>query len=139
MNDRSSTQFLRFAVVNSVAAVANIGTKTVCGFFLIDPLAVLVGFCVGLSSSYLLCRNYVFQPATGSNISEMARFTAVNMISLGITYGTYRHALVLLRGSFSLTESQPIVEALAYAIGVVAPVIFSFMAQKTLTLRQRLN
>ncbi len=139
MSKSSSFQFLRFIAANCVAALANIVTKLVSSFLLIDPLAVLVGFCVGLSTSYLLCRNFVFQPTTGSKLSELARFTGVNLAGLGITYGVYRQMLATLHGSLHLDTSRMSTQALAHTIGVGAPVILSFVAQKTLTFRQRLN
>lgn len=138
-NLQLSTQFLRFLAANIVAALTNIATKLVSSFLITDPLAVLAGFCAGLSTSYLLCRNYVFQPSSGSQFSELARFTGVNLAALGITYGTYRQMLHLLHGSAGLDPSQPSTQTLAHAVGVGAPVIFSFLAQKTLTFRQRLN
>ncbi|MFZ4804338.1 MAG: GtrA family protein [Synechococcus lacustris] len=134
-----SRQFLRFLVANGIAALANIATKLATSFLIADPLAVLAGFCVGLGSSYLLCRNYVFQPSSGSQLLEAARFTGVNLAALGITYGTYRQMLPLLQASAGLDPGQPSTQTLAHAIGVAAPVIFSFLAQRTLTFRQRLN
>lgn len=134
-----SSQFLRFIAANCVAAMANIGTKLAASFVLNDPLSVLAGFCVGLTTSYLLCRSFVFKPTTGSKMSEVARFTGVNIACLGITYGIYRQMLVVLRESLYLDASQPSAQVLAHAIGVGAPVILSFVAQKTLTFRQRLN
>jgi putative flippase GtrA len=138
-NLRVSGQFLRFLAANIVAALANISAKLASSFFIADPLAVLAGFCAGLSTSYVLCRNYVFAPSSGSQISEAARFTGVNLAALGITYGTYRQMLNLLHGSAGLDPSQLSTQTLAHAVGVGAPVIFSFLAQKTLTFRQRLN
>lgn len=138
-NLRLSGQFMRFVAANVVAAIANISAKLASSFFIADPLAVLAGFCVGLSTSYLLCRNYVFAPSNGSQFSEAARFTGVNLAALGITYGTYRQMLHLLHGFAGLDTSQHSTQTLAHAVGVGAPVIFSFLAQKTLTFRQRIN
>lgn len=134
-----STQFLRFVLANVVAAAVNIGTKLASSFLMADPLAVLTGFCAGLSTSYLLCRNYVFQPVGGIRLIEVARFTGVNLAGLAITYATYRQMLNLLQGSGGLDPGLPSTQTLAYAIGVAAPVFLSFLAQKTLTFRQRLN
>jgi len=136
MDNGNPWQFARFVAANSLAAMANIATKLVSGFVLIDPLAVLAGFCVGLSTSYLLCRRFVFQSTTRTQFSELAKFTAVNLAGLGITYSTYRHMLIILHDSARLDPTLPTTQTLAHAIGVGAPVILSFIAQKTITFRQ---
>jgi len=139
MGKSNTSQFARFVAVNILAAMANIGTRLASAFVLIDPLAVLAGFCAGLCSSYLLCRRFVFQPNNGPQISELAKFIAVNLAGLGITYATYRQMLLILHESCRLDPSLPTTQTLAHAIGVGAPVLLSFIAQKTITFRQRLN
>ena len=139
MRKRNASQFARFIAVNVLAAIANIGTRLASAFVLIDSLAVLAGFCAGLCSSYLLCRRFVFQPSNGPQISELAKFIAVNLAGLGITYATYRQMLLILHESGRLDPTLPTTQTLAHTIGVGAPVILSFIAQKTFTFGQRLN
>ena len=139
MNRNNASQFARFVAANMVAAIANIATRLASGFLLIDPLAVLAGFCAGLSASYLLCRKFVFQPTNKPRISELAKFTAINLAGLGITYGTYRQMLLILHESARLDTNLPTTRTFAHAIGVGAPVLLSFIAQKTFTFRQSLN
>jgi len=139
MGKSNTWQFARFVAVNILAAMANIGTRLASAFVLIDPLAVLAGFCAGLCSSYLLCRRFVFQPNNGPQVSELAKFIAVNLTGLVITYLVYRQMLSVLHESCRLDPSLPTTQTLAHAIGVGAPVVLSFIAQKTITFRQRLN
>ena len=139
MDKSNTSQFIRFVAVNILAAMANIATKLVSGFVLNDLLAVFAGFCAGLSTSYLLCRRFVFQINKGPRISELAKFTSVNLAGLGITYFTYRQILLILQHSARWDPSLPTTQTLAHTIGVGAPVILSFIAQKTITFRQRLN
>lgn len=139
MDKSNTSQFVRFVAVNILAAIANIATKLVSGFVLSDLLAVFAGFCAGLSTSYLLCRRFVFQINKGLCISELVKFTSVNLAGLGITYFIYRQILLILQHSARLDPNQPTTQALAHTVGVGAPVILSFIAQKTITFRQRLN
>lgn len=132
-----SKQFLRFVGVNTVAALVNIGTRLVASFFMLDALAVLAGFCTGLSTSYLLCRNLVFQPSETSQFSELIRFIIVNLVALGITYGTYQLLLSFLDKTTPMVPASPVTQTLAHAMAVAAPVIFSFFGQRTITFRQR--
>lgn len=139
MDKSNASQFVRFVAVNILAAMANIATKLVSGFVLNDLLAVFAGFCAGLSTSYILCRRFVFQLNKGPRISELAKFTSVNLAGLAITYFTYRQVLLILQHSVRLDPSLPTTQTLAHTVGVGAPVILSFIAQKTITFRQRLN
>lgn len=137
MNRFLSSQFLRFIIANSFAAALNVTTRLLTSQILQDSLAVVAGFCVGLLTSYLLCRGYVFRTIRRASSPEIARFVFINLIALGMTWLAYHaslHWIMSLRGES--TPSQQLRTG-AHAFGVAAPVIFSFLAQKTYTFRQR--
>jgi putative flippase GtrA len=132
-------QFFRFLLANTFAAMANIASKLVASFVLSDALAVIAGFLVGLSSSYILCRSYVFQSNQDARRSEAMRFTAINLMALAITYFTYKQMLAGFHLVAGLSQADRRVQTTAHAIGVAAPLAFSFIAQKTLTFHQPLR
>lgn len=135
----ASSQFLRFLLANTFAAMANIGTKLIASFVFSDAGAVIAGFLVGLSSSYLLCKGYVFQSSRTIRGGEVMRFTVINLMALLITYFTYKQVLAGLHLIAGLSQLDKRVQTTAHAIGVATPMVFSFIAQKTLTFQQPLR
>lgn len=129
-------QFLRFLAANTVAALANIASRWAASFVLHDAAAILIGFATGLFSSYLLCRSFVFQPSSTSLPGEMLRFTAVNIMALGIIYATYYQMLIVLRTAAAMAPESRSTQTLAHSIAVASPVLFSFFAQRRITFRQ---
>ncbi|MEB3319089.1 MAG: GtrA family protein [Cyanobacteriota bacterium] len=135
---RLSAQFLRFVIANTLAAAANISIKLTSGFIVGDPLSILLGFTGGLTTSYLLCRQFVFDPGGRIKAAEIARFSAVNLAGLAITFLVYHHSYVALQKLIPPPQEATLLKTLAHTIGVVAPMVFSFFAQKTLTFRQHI-
>jgi putative flippase GtrA len=139
MNPILPRQFIRFLVANTFAALVNIITRLLGSLFLLDGWAVVAGFCAGLSTSYILCRRYVFRSnATPPTWAEVLRFVVINLFALLLTWAVYRFTL---QGILSFTRSvspDQWMRTAAHTIGVAAPVFFSFAAQKTFTFRQRI-
>lgn len=137
MNQMVSAQFIRFVLANAFAALVNIATRFIGSLVLLDMWAVVAGFCAGLSTSYLLSRGFVFRTMEGVTMSEMLKFTGINLLALVLTWTVYRQSLQwLLVARGGATPDQWLVTG-AHAIGVAAPVLFSFVAQKTITFRQK--
>ncbi len=133
-----SSQFIRFLLVNSVAAFFNIMTRLLSSFVFLDVWAVVAGFCAGLSTSYLLCRVYVFRNTMKPpSMAEVFRFILVNLIALILTWAIYQLSLQAFLLFTRKIASDQWMRTAAHTIGVAAPVAFSFAAQKTFTFRQR--
>lgn len=139
MNQLLSPQFLRFVIANSFAAFVNIMTRLIGSLVVIDAWAVVAGFCAGLSTSYLLCRGFVFRTVHRVSLPEVLRFTGINLLALMLTWLVYHLTLQGLVAARIGPATNQGLRTSAHALGVVAPVFFSFMAQKTLTFRQRLG
>jgi len=134
-----SSQFLRFVLANSLAAFINIIIRLLGSLMLFDAWAVVAGFCAGLSTSYLLCRGFVFQTVCRASIPEILRFTVINLLALALTWLVYHLSLQWLVAAGIGPATNQTLRTSAHALGVAAPVLFSFMAQKTFTFRQRLR
>lgn len=139
MNQLLSAQFLRFLLANSLAALTNIMTRLFGSLFVADSLAVVAGFFAGLSTSYLLCRGFVFRTARKASLSEVLRFASINFLALMLTWLVYHLALQWLVGARLGPATNQGLRTSAHALGVAAPVFFSFLAQKTFTFRQKLG
>lgn len=139
MKSPVSAQFLRFVIANTLAALVNIATRLVTSLAMLDDGAVIAGFVAGLSTSYLLCRGFVFRSIRRSDLSEIFRFILINIIALALTWAAYKASLQWLLGVSHRLMPDPQIQTLAHAIGVASPVLFSFAAQKTFTFRQKLG
>jgi putative flippase GtrA len=136
MNASLSRQFLRFVLVNSFAAFVNIISRLLCSLFVPEYWAVVAGFCMGISTSYVLCRGFVFQGTGSTSLPQMARFSVISLLSLSLTWAVYALTLKSFAAAWAVPASSQLVRTSAHVVGVAAPVIFSFLAQKTFTFRQ---
>lgn len=139
MKQWPSKQFLRFVLANSLAALTNIITRLTSSLIMLDTWAVAAGFCAGMLTSYVLCRRYVFQSIRRASLSEILRFTGINLIALVITWCVYYSCLKLFTALHLGSASNQAVRTSAHTLGVVAPVLFSFVAQKSFTFRQNIG
>ena len=139
MKQLLSAQFLRFVLANSFAAITNIFTRLLASMVMLDAWAVVAGFFAGLSTSYLLCRGFVFQTLRRASLPEILRFTGINLLALVLTWLVYHLSLQWLVAARMGPATNQALRTTAHALGVAAPVFFSFMAQKTFTFRQRIG
>jgi len=139
MNQLLSRQFLRFVAANSLAAFINIITRLIGSLVMMDTWAVVAGFCAGLSTSYLLCRGFVFRTVRRVSLPEILRFTGINLVALVLTWLVYHLSLQWLVSAQIGSATNQTLRTGAHALGVATPVLFSFVAQKTFTFRQRLD
>ena len=139
MNQLLSGQFLRFVAANSLAAFINIITRLIGSLVMLDAWAVVAGFGAGLSTSYLLCRGFVFRSVRRASLPEILRFTGINLVALVLTWLVYHLSLQWFVSARMGPATNQTLRTSAHALGVAAPVLFSFMAQKTFTFRQRLG
>ena len=139
MKQLLSRQFLRFVLANSFAAFINIITRLLTSMVMFDAWAVVAGFFAGLSSSYLLCRGFVFRTMRRASLPEILRFTGINLLALLLTWLVYHLSLQWLVAARIGPATNQTLRTSAHALGVAAPVLFSFLAQKTFTFRQRLG
>ena len=139
MNQLLSGQFLRFVAANSFAAFINIITRLIGSLVMLDTWAVFAGFCAGLSTSYVLCRRFVFRTVRRSSLAEILRFTVINLAALVLTWLVYHLSVQWLVTARVGPANDQTLRTSAHALGVAAPVLFSFIAQKTFTFGQRLG
>jgi putative flippase GtrA len=82
-------QFIKFAVVG----VLNSAIQYLVFLFLYRftgtqyLLASIIGYVAGMTNSYILNRRWTFGSRNQKRLTELARFVAVNLISLGVNLG----------------------------------------------------
>jgi putative flippase GtrA len=82
-------QFVKFAVVG----VLNSAIQYLVFLFLYSfigtqyLLASIIGYVAGMTNSYILNRRWTFQSRNQKRLTELSRFVAVNLVSLGVNLG----------------------------------------------------
>ncbi|GAB2497545.1 GtrA family protein [Arenimonas alkanexedens] len=126
-------QFTRFIIVGAAAAAANIGSRVVFSLWLSYVPAIVLAFFVGLATAFLLNRAWVFLPSGKHWFNEASWFTLINLLGLGQTLAI---AWVLTRHAFPAVGMRFHPETIGHVIGVMTPIITSFIGHKYLTFRK---
>jgi putative flippase GtrA len=124
-------EWLRFLAAGGAAAVLNFGSRLLFSLYLSFEIAVVLAFCVGLASGFLLSRRFVFAPSGKRVMREVWWFLAVNLFALVQTW----LLSVYLAGLLVPRTGTVTGEALAHAAGIMLPVVSSYVGHKYLTFR----
>jgi putative flippase GtrA len=121
-------EILLFVLVGGIAAVANFASRFLFSAFVGFDAAVVLAFCVGLTTAFLLNRAFVFvgERATSWH-TEAIRFTIVNLFGLLLTLGV---SLLVLRYLRPGAGDVRVAEAVAHFAGIAATVVGSYLAHK---------
>lgn len=115
-------RFSIFLIVGAFAALANISSRYFFNLFFSFELSVLLAFFVGLTTGFLLMRKYAFERSDSPILIEFLRFSAVNLIALGLTFSI---SLLSLRIINTYFKDGDMTRLAAHTLGVGAPVALS--------------
>jgi putative flippase GtrA len=125
-------QFTRFLIAGGLAAGVNYGSRFIFSIWLSFPAAILLAYCMGMVSAFLLMRRFVFD-AHGRDLgAQVLKFLIVNVFAAAQTLLV---SLLLVRWVLPLLSVTWQPEALAHAAGVAVPVLSSFVLHKRATFR----
>jgi putative flippase GtrA len=126
------SEFMRFLLCGGVAAAANWCSRILFSLWLDYSVAIVLAFVTGLLTAYLLFRDYVFAPASGSGTRSFSLFLGINLLALLLTWGTSVglafHLLPAMGWTFYPLE-------VAHGCGIIAPVLASYFGHKYVTFR----
>jgi len=128
-----SRQFLLFLIAGGLAACVNFGSRIVLSQWLHYVPAIVIAYCLGMTTAFLLNRALVFQSATNGVRSQAFWFVIVNLAAV---LQTIVISLVLARWLLPLLNVNYHNETLAHAVGVAVPVLTSYFGHKYLSFRQ---
>ena len=133
--DLSAAQLTKFVMAGGVAAAANIGSRIGFSILLPFPAAVVLAFVVGLLSAFVLFRLFVFPQTTGnqSTFGQLWRFTLINLVALPQTFLVSMFLLHLMN-RLGVGGSA---ETVAHSIGVIVPIVTSFLGHKYFSFASR--
>jgi putative flippase GtrA len=126
-------QFLLFLVAGGIAAIVNFLSRIGLSEFLPYVPAIVLAYCVGMLTAFLLNRAIVFTAPSNSMRSQVGWFVGVNLLAVG---QTVLISLLLARWLFPAVGFQFHAETVAHAIGVIVPVFTSFIGHRLLTFRR---
>lgn len=128
-----SRQFIKFLVTGAVAAIANFGSRIVLSYWLPYVPSIIIAFCIGLISAFVLNRAFVFANASNTLRNQAWWFTIVNLAALVqtlvISVALSKYALPALGISVHA-------ETIAHGIGVLVPVVTSYLGHKQFSFKQ---
>jgi putative flippase GtrA len=127
-----SSRFLRFLIASGVAAGLNFGSRILFSHFVNYSLAIVFAFIIGLSTGFLLNRALVFSTSSNSLRAQMLWFLTINLGALVLTLAV---SLLLARIVLPAFGMHSHAEEIAHAVGILAPVLTSYLGHKHLTFR----
>jgi putative flippase GtrA len=129
-------QFARFLMVGGIAAAANIASRALFGLWMLYIPAIVLAYGVGIVTAFLLNRRWVFEPSGRSWRSEMRWFLLINLLGVAqtvlVAWLLARHVL-----PWAGFPAGALLDTVAHAAGVAAPIITSFIGHKHVTFRRR--
>lgn len=127
-----SARLVRFVVASGVAALINFGSRIAFSLVAPYPAAIMLAFCAGLSSAFVLNRLFVFEQPDIPLRHQMFWFTAVNLFALAQTLAV---SLLLQRLLFPAAGLTWHSDEIAHAIGILVPIASSYLGHKKLSFR----
>ncbi|GAA3843470.1 GtrA family protein [[Pseudomonas] carboxydohydrogena] len=126
-------QFARFILVGAIAAAANIGSRVFFSQFISFKYAIVLAYFVGMTMAFSLSRHFVFEGSDSRIEGQIARFGIVNLVALVqiwiISIGLADYVFPLIGFTW-----RP--EFVAHTIGVLSPVVTSYLGHKHFTFRK---
>ncbi len=126
-------QFVKFLAAGGTAAALQWTARFIFSHYFAYSTAVPLAYLVGLVTAYALNILFVFQKSGNSRRKEVLYFIGVNLLALPVVWG-----VSILFGSIVLPHvlSRPIAEGIGNGIGILSPVIMSFVLHKKITFRE---
>lgn len=125
-------RLLRFAGAGGVAAVANVVSRVLFSRFASYAVAITAAYLVGMIVAFTLSRLFVFESGEGTWKKELVRFSLVNAASF---LQVWIVSLGLAEWLFPKMGFHWHSETVAHAIGVVSPILFSYLGHKHFSFR----
>lgn len=129
-----SKQFFLFLISGGVAAGLNWSSRFIFSMFFSFNIAIVLAFIVGLLSGFVLMRVYVFNSLDKSIFPQFSKYIIVNFFAL---LQTLLISIILLRWVMPSLGVVEYAEALSHLVGVLLPVVTSYIGHKLITFRKQ--
>ena len=125
-------EIYRFLLAGGFAALVNIFSRIIFSNFFSYKLSIIFAFFLGLSTGYLLMRNFVFNLKKNLIFNQIIRFILINILALIQTLFISICFKYLLNIFF---WNNGLADLIAHLIGVLFPVLTSYFAHKYYTFK----
>lgn len=127
-----SQRFVKFVVVGGFAALVNFLSRIVFSQFVSFRVAVILAYLVGMTTAFILSRQYVFEKGQQHISKQFYYFSLVNVFAALqvwlISVGLAEYVFIWLDYNFYREE-------LAHLIGISVPVFTSYLGHKYFSFR----
>lgn len=125
-------RFFYFSLAGGTAALVNFGSRIAFSHFMAYALAIVLAYCLGMLTAFLLNRVFVFTDAVTPLRHQALWFVTINVAAV---LQTLLVSLLLARWVFPWLGMTFHPEVVAHAFGVVVPVVTSYVGHKRLTFK----
>lgn len=126
------SQFVLFLLVGGTAAAVNFLSRMVINRWTTYLVAVIVAFCFGVITAFVLNRLFVFKGSNRSIHHQMTWFLLVNLFGLVQTVAV---SVLLAQYVFPTNNFRWHADSVAHIIGILVPLISSYFGHKYLSFR----
>lgn len=120
-------RFVLFLLAGGAAALVNIVSRIALNLAMPYEVAIVVAYLIGMTTAYLLNRNFVFTASGRGVASEYVRFALVNLAAVAQVWVV---SVGLARWIFPAAGFAWHSETVAHVIGVAVPVFTSYLGHK---------
>ena len=120
-------RFGGFAVAGGLAALVNLVSRYAISQVTIYELAVALAYLVGMTTAFVLARQWVFQASGRRWTDEYLRFSAVNAVAF---LQVWLVSVGLVRLVFPAIGFHWHPEEIGHLIGVASPIVTSYYLHK---------
>jgi len=120
-------QVVRFVAAGGTAAVVNFGSRIVLSHVMPYAAAIVVAYCIGMTTAFVLNRIFVFPGARNALHSQAAWFIVINLAAV---LQTLAISLILVEWLFPMLGFTWHAETVAHGVGVLMPVFTSYIGHK---------
>ena len=120
-------RFVLFLLAGGTAAIVNIVSRIAFNWVMPYEIAIIVAYLCGMTTAYLLNRQFVFAASGRGVASEYTRFALVNLAAVAQVWIV---SVGLARLVFPAIGFTWHAETVAHVIGVAIPVFTSYLGHK---------
>jgi putative flippase GtrA len=120
-------QFLSFLITGGIAALVNLGTRIAFNVAMPFEVAVIMAYLCGMTTAYVLARQFVFERSGRAVHEEYIRFALVNLIAIVQVWivSVGLADIVFPRIGFDWYPYT-----VAHLVGIIVPVFTSYIGHK---------
>jgi putative flippase GtrA len=127
-----SRQFLVFLLTGGLAAAVNFGSRIVFSLWMSYSAAIVLAYLVGMTTAFLLARQFVFKEGKQALHHSAMYFVLVNAVAVLQTWVVSVGLATWILPALGVSRFAP---EIAHAVGVVVPVFTSYLGHKHLSFR----